>query len=540
MFAAGLRRTLAYLLVAWLAAASAGAGPVATPADRFGPLFEAVQMRRLFADSKTFADAVPKRAPAAIMRDYRAGSFDDAGLRRFVDANFAVPEDAAPPTVATGLPLDRHIAALWSTLTRAPVAVPATGSLLSLPGPYVVPGGRFREIYYWDSYFTMLGLVRDGRADLVESMIDDFTDLIERYGHVPNGTRTYYLSRSQPPFFALMVSLSASSDPLVGARRLRAMQREYAFWMHSATRLRAGTARQRVVAMPDGSVLNRYFDDRATPRDEAWREDVLVASAGTRPPSAVYRDLRAAAESGWDFSSRWLQDGRTLATIRTTAIVPVDLNSLLYGVERTIAAKCQEVGDRRCVAAYRGAAQRRRAAISRYLWNGRAGRFADYDWPGHRQTDHVSAAMLYPLFTGVATPAQARLSARLVARLLVAPGGLRTTLTATGQQWDRPNGWAPLQWVAVSGLRRYGETALACSISRNWLENVRREYASSGRLLEKYNVEARVAGGGGEYPLQDGFGWTNGVTRELLASGPNAQRACELGTEGLAAAVWQR
>lgn len=511
------RPKIVRLIAAVLVSAAAPAPPAATPADLFGPLFEAVQMQRLFADSKTFADAVPRRAPESIMADYRAGTFDESGLRRFVEANFVVPKDVALPAVTAGLPLDRHIAALWPVLTRAPARPVAGSSLLPLPGPYVVPGGRFREIYYWDSYFTMLGLVRDGRSDLVESMIDDFTDLIERYGHIPNGTRTYYLSRSQPPFFALMVGLSVESDASVRTRRLRAMQREHDFWMDGAAGLQAGTAWRRVVALPDGTVLNRYFDDRDTPRDEAWREDVLVAGLATRPAPAIHRDLRAAAESGWDFSSRWLEDGHTLATIRTTAVVPVDLNSLLYGVELAIAAECRAAADTRCAAKYSGFADRRRAAISRYLWNARAGWFADYDWQHRRQTVRLSAATLTPLFTGVATPAQARRTARTTARLLVAPGGLRTTLTATGQQWDRPNGWAPLQWIAVAGLRRYGETALACRIARSWLETVKHEYAASGRLLEKYNVEARVPGGGGEYPLQDGFGWTNGVSRELLS-----------------------
>ena len=152
--------------------------------------------------------------------------------------------------------------------------MPRYSSLLPLPQPYVVPGGRFREIYYWDSYFTMLGLEESGRRDLVVDMVHDFAYLIDTYGHVPNGTRTYYLSRSQPPFFFEMVGLLSSDDPARAfVRYLPELKREYAFWMEGAQSLRRGRAHRRVVALPDGSILNRYWDDRDTPRDESYRED---------------------------------------------------------------------------------------------------------------------------------------------------------------------------------------------------------------------------------------------------------------------------
>jgi alpha,alpha-trehalase len=509
------------------ATAATAAPPVATPADLFGPLFEAVQMRRIFPDGKTFVDAVPRRAPAAILAEYRRGRYpDDAALRRFVLANFRVPGDAPTPpapTAATSgqrVPMAQHIAGLWPVLTRAPERPPAGSSALPLPAPYVVPGGRFREIYYWDSYFTMLGLVRDGRRDLVESMIDDFTSLIERHGHIPNGTRSYYLSRSQPPFFALMTALSVNRNPAVRARRLAALRREHAYWMAGAVKLAPGGAAARVVVMPDGAILNRYYDDRSTPRDESWREDVLAARASGRPAEVVQRDLRAGAESGWDFSSRWLGDGRTLATIRTTAVVPIDLNRLLWALERRLAVDCGAARDRACVRAFAARAQRRRVAIERWLWDARAGRYVDWDRSARRIIPATTAAMLYPLFVGLAPQDRADAIARLTARDLVASGGLRTTTVRTGQQWDRPNGWAPLQWVAVSGLRRYGQSALAGRIAGGWLHTVDAEYRASGRMLEKYDVEERKPGGGGEYALQDGFGWTNGVTRELLALYP--------------------
>ncbi len=504
----------------------------ASPADRFGELFAAVQMARLFPDGKTFVDAVPKRPDADILADWQHHKpMDEAGLRAFIEANFTIPDTAPPPPLSSERPPIRlHIRQLWPVLTRRADQPPPGSTLLPLTKPYVVPCGRFREMYYWDSYFTMLGLARDGRDDLVESMIDDFGSLIDRYGHIPNGTRSYYLSRSQPPFFVLMVGLSKVRSPEVRRRRLAALRREHDFWMAGATEVRPGNAARRVVRMQDGSLLNRYFDDKDMPRDESWREDTLTAQeASSRPPAEVYRDLRASAESGWDFSSRWFADGRTLATIRTTAIAPVDLNALLFGLERAIAGGCAAERDRACANSYDRRARERQAAVRRWMWVADEGRFADLDWAAGQPTPVLSAATLYPLFTGLANKAEARAVARTVRAQLLAPGGVRTTTTATGQQWDRPNGWAPLQWVAVSGLRSYGEQDTAEAISTRFLATVMREYCASGRMLEKYDVEETKPGGGGEYPLQDGFGWTNGVTAALSAGGKSSGARPEAG-----------
>lgn len=496
------------------------AASVPTPADTYQALFHQVQTRRVFPDGKTFVDAVPKRAPARIMADFRAhGWFSDAELKRFVTANFSVPGagKAARPSAARP-PIKAHIAALWPQLTRPPVKPAPGGSALAMDKPFVVPGGRFREIYYWDSYFTMLGLKADGRDDLVENMIDDFGGLITTYGHIPNGARTYYLSRSQPPFFFAMVGLSRVTDAKTVKARVDLMRREHAFWMEGEDDLKPGEAHRRVVAMADGGVLNRYWDDRETPRDESYREDLETAAGSRRPPAEVFRDLRAGAESGWDYSSRWMADGKTLATIQTTAIAPVDLNSLMYGLERAIGAGCAALADADCVTEFDRRAHARAQAIDFYLWDSAKGAYLDYQWKTGQRLDRLSAATFYPLFVGAADERRAHIVAQKAWDELLAPGGLRTTTIRTGQQWDTPNGWAPLQWVAVSGLRRYGEDALASEIAKRWLATVEREYRASGKMLEKYDVEEAKAGGGGEYPTQDGFGWTNGVTRALMES----------------------
>jgi alpha,alpha-trehalase len=484
------------------------------PAALYGELFMEVQTQRIFPDGKTFVDAVPRREPEAIMADYRrAAPAKPEALEAFVLANFTVPgvNDRGAEN------LRRHIRHLWPLLVRQPDQPEAGGSLLPMLQPYVVPGGRFREMYYWDSYFTMLGLAVDGQQPLIESMLENFTAAIERYGHIPNGMRTYYLSRSQPPFFALMLDLSKEADPALARRRLAALRREHAYWMQGASCLDASGSCARVVRMPDGTLLNRYWDDRPLPRDESYAEDVSTAQEdSSRPAQTLYRHLRAGAESGWDYSSRWLADPQHLSTIRTTDIVPVDLNSLMLMMEEAIARRCAAAEDRACSSEFTALASKRRAALDCYLWVPEEGRYADWDRVSREPTPRVSAAMLYPLFAGAASAEQAEAVAETVSGTLLAPGGLRTTPLRTGQQWDAPNGWAPLQWIAIAGLERTGQPALARDIAERWLGTVSVAYAETGKMLEKYDVEERKPGGGGEYPTQDGFGWTNGVTSALL------------------------
>lgn len=511
---------LLLVLAIWHASARP-AGHVAAsrtpPSVALGPLFGRVALSGLFPDGKTWADSTPKRSPAQIRREFETSPPKDRdSLLAFVNARFVVPPGARstvrPPQ---GLPLRAHIAALWPILTRSTREVPRYSSLLPLPRPYVVPGGRFREIYYWDSYFTMLGMGPEQVA-LRRGMVDDFAYLIRTFGHVPNGNRTYYLSRSQPPFFFKMAELTDPGHPeRADAHYLTQLRMEYRWWMRGEAQARPGEPVLRVVRMPNGAVLNRYWDDRAAPRDESFLADVKIAT-GAADPQVTYRDIRAAAESGWDFSSRWLADGKSLASIRTTDLVPPDLNSLLYGLESAIARGCAQVKDRVCASRMRMRASARSRAIRKYLWNPTAGIFDDYDWRTRRLRGNISAAAFYPLFLKVATLAQAKSTARVAARELVKEGGLVTTNRVTGQQWDAPNGWAPLQWIAVNGLRNYGQNRLARTIGVRWLRTVSITYSSTGKLLEKYDVIVRRPGGGGEYPLQDGFGWTNGVTIRLL------------------------
>ncbi len=485
-----------------------------------GPLFADVQTAKLFPDQKTFADAVPKSDPLMVLADYRMqrnqSGFD---LRHFVEMNFIMPAEGKKYVPPAGQTLRAHIDGLWSELTRTTNTAGKWDSLLSLPESYVVPGGRFREVYYWDSYFTMLGLAESDHWDKIEDMVTNFAYEIDTWGHIPNGNRSYYLSRSQPPFFAFMVELLATHDGDDALKKyLPQMEKEYQYWMDGAQSLQPGSANKRVVKLQDGSVLNRYWDDRDTPRPESWLDDVTTAKNNPdRPATEIYRDLRSAAASGWDFSSRWMDDPNKLGTIRTTSIVPVDLNALMYKMEKMIARAAQASGDSAKSSQFEALADARQKGMEANLWNDKEGWYADYDLKTQKVRNQLTAAALFPLFVNAAAKDRAdKVAAATEARLIKA-GGLTTTTVNSGQQWDAPNGWAPLQWVAVAGLKNYDHEKVAMDVTWRFLTNVQHTYDREQKLVEKYDVSTTgTGGGGGEYPLQDGFGWSNGVTLMML------------------------
>jgi alpha,alpha-trehalase len=526
-FRAGMTiRALLCLCLAFAATPVLAETCVAGLPQVYGELFGDVQ--RVLPDGKAFVDATPNQPPAGIAAEYGyLRTRPDFDLQAFIAKQFTMPRPAGGDyRTNPDHDVTEHIDALWSVLERKPEAADTRTSLLPLPYRYVVPGGRFNEIYYWDSYFTMLGLEQSGRHDLAVDMVKNFAWLIDHYGHIPNGNRTYFLSRSQPPFFAAMVNLLAEREgPSVYATYLPQLAKEYEFWMQGSTGLAAGQAHRRVVRLADGSLLNRYWDDCDTPREESYGLDVATAAASGRPVAEVYRNLRAGAESGWDYSSRWFADGKTLATIRTVDMVPPDLNSLLHNLELTLVQSYRSAGQPDKAAQLRKRADERKTAMRRHLWNAKTGTFADYLWKEGRTTDDVTAATLYPLFFGIADRQQAGQVALRVSASLLQPHGVATTTIRTGQQWDAPNGWAPLQWIAIKGLDDYGQKALATSIAERWIRRNIAVYRETGKLVEKYDLTGAGAAGGGEYALQDGFGWTNGVLRKLIALYPAAAKA---------------
>ena len=433
-------------------------------------LFKHVQMAQLFPDSKTFADAIVKTDLNTVLAAYEQACLDAeksgeaVDLATFVNTHFDIPEMISATSQTKFENVADYIEHMWQVLTRTP-DTEQKDSLIALTRPYIVPGGRFREIYYWDTYFTALGLIDAGRTDMAINMLVNFVDILNEVGCIPNGNRAYYYSRSQPPILALFYNLL--KDALSDQQKeyvIWGLKKEYQFWMNEAgeNASQKGVAQLRTVTMPCGATLNRYFDTEPTPRPESYREDIETAEHIGADKSQFYQHVRAACESGWDFSSRWLANPNSLASIRTTEIIPVDLNALLETLEQTLASVTK------------GAEQA-----------------------------HYSAA------------STARINAM---NTLLKEGGVVTTSNATSQQWDAPNGWVPLQLFAVEGLRNYGLEMQAQTIMLRFCKIIERHFALSGVLLEKYNVcEPEIKAGGGEYDVQLGFGWTNGVYTRFQA-----------------------
>jgi alpha,alpha-trehalase len=486
-------------------------------------LFQAVQLNNILSDGKTFPDCLPKFPLETIADNYnRAKTAADFDLKAFVLAHFDLPQSEFDDFQSDrSKPIVEHIESLWPILTRQPDK--AESSLLPLPYPYIVPGGRFREIYYWDSYFTMLGLRISKRVDLIENMVDNFAYLLRTVGHIPNGNRTYYVGRSQPPFFAAMVKLlSEEKGNGVLVKYLPEMRLEYAFWMKNVQQLVESTgdekALDRVVRFPTTMTLNRYWDENDTPRPESYKEDVEIAHKSTEKPEIVYRHLRAAAESGWDFSSRWFKSPKKLETIHTTDIVPVDLNCLLFNLERTIAEAYGLMGETEMQITFKTLAKRRVLMLNLSCWHDKKGFYFDFDFMADKPTPHYTLAAVFPLFFNIATQDQANKVSKILMDKFLKTGGLTSTLKETGQQWDAPNGWAPLQWIAYKGLMNYGLVEAANKVKTAWLTSNTRVYERTGKMTEKYDVfNQDLEAGGGEYPLQDGFGWSNGVFLALNA-----------------------
>ena len=492
-----------------------------SPDEALGDLFSDVQKNAIYEDGKTFVDLIPRRRMKTIQQEYLLQKKDpDFDLREFVtrhfykygayDSEYTTPEDTD---------IRSHISNLWNVLERKNRR--DRGSLLALPYPYIVPGGRFSEQFYWDTYFIMRGLAADDEWSKIENMMRNYTYMIRKFGFIPTANRTYFLSRSQPPFFSHMVKLLARKN---GRRRtlieyLPYLLIEYRFWMKGRKTLgkQEHKAYARVAEMPNGILLNRYYDNKTTPRPESLREDVETADGAIeRDPDRLFLHLRAGAESGWDFSSRWFKDPKDIRTIHTADIVPVDLNCLLYDLENLISEAYRLMYQPILARRFQSASEQRARGIMEYCWDETRQFFVDYNFHERQATESLSLAAVFPLWSKIANTKQAAAVAKKIENDFLKPGGVVTTLIDSGQQWDSPNGWAPLQLITIEALRNYGYFDLANRIKTAWIDSNSQVFDANRKLVEKYDVVNKNAGGGGEYPLQDGFGWTNGVLATLL------------------------
>ena len=406
---------------------------------------------------------------------------------------------------------------------------PARSSLIVVPNPFIVPGGRFREYYYWDSYWVVRGLLICGMKDTVKGMIDNFIHLVKTYGFVPNGGRIYYTNRSQPPFLIPIVELylKHTGDTDYVKSVLNDLEKEYQFWrQHRTVEIEISPGRK--------YSLSIYAADMDTPRPESYYEDVHTAQ--TVPDAdkpTLYQDIASAAESGWDFSTRWYNGtgpGKgSMSSMRTRQIVPTDLNSVLFYCEKLLEKFSRLAGSKQKVDEYKNYAEARRVAIEAVLWDERRKIWLDYDRQLKSKQEDFYGASVVPLWAGVHQGDETRekdvLRTLKRVQVLNFPGGFPTSLFASGQQWDFPNAWPPLQHMLIAGLAQSTNKEVrqeAFNFAQKWITTTYKAWATTGHMFEKYNVSVHGApGGGGEYTIQVGFGWTNGVVLDLLQRYPD-------------------
>ena len=479
-----------------------------------------------------------------------------------------LPAEVAEPAAVHKLAVDcnvriEHLPAAIHRLGEIDTGKIQPHGLLYLPDKYVVPGGRFNEMYGWDSYFIIRGLLRAGRVDLARGMVDNFFFEIEHYGAMLNANRTYYLTRSQPPFVSSMfadvyraIQEAHTSDPIADKawleRAYADLDKDYGMW-----------TRDPHLAGQTG--LSRYYDFGEGPPAEAVQDEtgfyrkvaqyfflhpvqaddyVVEMNAGTTQSVAgspyslqvcevsttmaraecekakpfklsadYYKGDRSMRESGFDVSFRFGPFGSA-----THHYAPVCLNSLLYKTEKDLEQMSLWLGHAEDARKWNKRAEDREKLITRYLWNQQQGLFFDYNFQTSQVSNYRYASTFYPLWAGLATPEQAKAVAGNL-KIFERPGGLPMSTEETGAQWDLPYGWGSIEILAIDGLRRYGFNTDADRVSYEFLSTVADNFGRDGIIKEKYNVVTRSSEAHVELGYEMnvvGFGWTNAAFLELL------------------------
>ena len=417
------------------------------------------------------------------------------------------------------------------TLPADPLSVQEHG-LLYLPHPYVVPGGRFNEMYGWDSYFILVGLLRDGEVRRAQDMVQNFLYEIDHYGMVLNANRTYFLSRSQPPFLTRMILgvFRETKDRAWLQSTLPAIERYYAFWTsppHLIPELGLsryfdrGTGPAPEVVSDERDAAGRTHYDRVreyyrTHEVADYDVSLYYDRSADRLTDLFYTGDRSMRESGFDPSNRFGP-----FSVDIIHYAPVCLNSLLYQMEADAAEISSVLGRQADEARWRERARSRQERINQLLWDDAAGMYFDFNFRTKQLRPYVFATTFYPLWAGLATGEQAKRVRENLSKL-EAPGGLLTSTQVTGSQWDAPFGWAPLQMIAVDGLRRYGYDEDADRLAAKFISLVAKEFQEHGTIVEKYDVRRRESDVAADIKFgyaanQIGFGWTNAAFLDLLA-----------------------
>jgi len=474
----------------------------------------------------------------------------------YVPAEMAVPEAVKGVETSCGVKvvkLPKQIGKLGDLMPEELAGQGLTPGLMYLPNKYVVPGGRFNEMYGWDSYFIVLGLVADHREELARGVVENFFFEIEHYGAVLNANRTYFLTRSQPPFLTSMMR-AVYEDPVSFANKAAAeawlekgyadAAKDYGTWTRPEHKA-GSTGLARYFDYGEGPVPEMADDSKYYPDVIRWLtahpdQNPGFLLKGTATPGAAesarlkqtscdvsksqvcakaeaegyrltrdfYKGDRAMRESGFDPSNRF-----EAFSGATHHYAPVCLNSLLFRYERDMAHFAHLLGKAADAHLWEQRAKARNAAMQRYLWRPGQGTFADYDFVKGNASSYAYITSLYPLWAGVATREQAaQVEAKL--KLFERPGGVAMSNTETGLQWDEPFGWAPTNWLTVAGLSAYKFNEDARRIAREFTSTVDRGFQKDATIREKYNVEsgnADVKVAAGYKTNVIGFGWTNAV-----------------------------
>ncbi|GBP36063.1 Trehalase [Eumeta japonica] len=581
----------------------------------YGPLLNTVQMAGLYNDSKTFVDMKMKMSPNITMQHFlemmnRTESRPTkADIQEFVNQNFDkegsefenwVPDDwkeypgpdlsygflgfspgprgfEGPTAKSTFLnkikdPLLHKWASslhgLWLDLGRKMKDEvkhnPDLYSIIYVDHPVIVPGGRFREFYYWDSYWIVKGLLLSEMLSTAEGMVRNFLDIVERIGFIPNGGRIYYAMRSQPPLLIPMVKSLVDhegfKDDSFLSQHIHTLDREFDHWisnhtvevehdnqkicikpvlielLHSKKTNYAEFEDNRTYSLGD-LVMNRYklmryVDQSQGPRPESYKEDIDCAKHfdSNEKKEELYAELKAAAESGWDFSSRWFILNGTnkgnLTNLKTRSIIPVDLNAIMCWNAQLMTEFHERLGNNEKASYYRDIHTRMLEAIDKVLWHEDVGVWLDFNLESGRSRDYFYPSNVAPLWTGCYHKSKNDYYVSRVINYLdkvkvdIFEGGIPTTFEHSGEQWDYPNAWPPLQYMVVMGLADTGQPEamrLAYEIATKWVRSNFEVWKEKSAMLEKYDATIFGGyGGGGEYVVQTGFGWTNGVIMELL------------------------
>ena len=523
----------------------------------------------------------PPSAPAATNVDQYIHRAWDTLARSMTDCNSLIDtklkttpvlylprEIAEPPQVAAlqsqcGVRVERlpHRITHIGEIDPRSIKVPG---LLYLPNKYVVPGGRFNEMYGWDSYFILLGLLRDGRVDLARGMVENFFFEIEHYGSILNANRTYYLTRSQPPFLSSMIrdvyeaqlsdrSLSAKQNNQWLADAYRFAVRDHNLWLNDFHRA-GDTGLARYFDLGEGPVPEQEDDSTYYPDVIRWllahpnvHTDYLV-HAPDQPDAAeeaklakiscdvnvstvckrahvdghwlsadYYKGDRAMRESGYDPSFRF---GPFSGSTHHNA--PICLNSLLYKYERDLAWMAEKLSNAADAKQWNQQAEARRAAINKYLWNASEGMYFDYDYVEHRQSTYRYLTTFYPLWAGVADEQQIK-GLENSLHWFEQPGGLAMSTYDSGTQWDLPYGWAPPSWIAIAGFEKVGDVRDARRLSEKFSATIKSNFERDHTIREKYDVvhgSSQLDVATGYKTNEVGFGWSNAAylkMQQLLA-----------------------